>query len=167
MAGYVSLPILALAAVLQATLIPQMRILGGQPDLVLLCVIAWSVNGRLETGVTWALVGGIVSDLMSAAPLGTSALGLVLLVFAIDTIKRQLFGVNFLLVLLIVVVATALHAYLIMIVLAISGFRVTPVPSTLYVILPSVVYNLAFIVPVYVLIRWVQRRVRGDERLLA
>lgn len=167
MAGYISIPILALAAVLQATLIPQIRILGGEPDLALLCVIAWAVNGRLETSVTWALVGGITSDLMSAAPTGASAVGLVLLVFLIDYLKRQLFGVSFLVVLGLVVLGTAIHAYVFMVILALVGFRVTPVQSTLYVIAPSIVYNLVFIAPVYWFIRRLQRRVGGDERLLS
>ena len=51
MGTYWSIPLIALAVVLQATFIPQIRILGGEPDLVFLLVLSWSINGRLEQGV--------------------------------------------------------------------------------------------------------------------
>ena len=46
MSYIVGLPLLALAAVLQATLLPQVRLFGGTVDLVLLLTLNWTLVGE-------------------------------------------------------------------------------------------------------------------------
>ncbi|HRF94610.1 MAG TPA: rod shape-determining protein MreD, partial [Aggregatilineales bacterium] len=65
MGNFLSFPILIVAAILQATFMPQIRLLGGSPDLVFLVVLAWSINAELDSSVLWAFVGGISLDLLS------------------------------------------------------------------------------------------------------
>ena len=127
MGSYWSLPLIALAVVLQSSVIPQIRIFGGEPDLVLLLVLSWSVNGRLEQDVTWAFVGGIAQDLMSATPLGASVIGLVLLAFGIDQLKQQVYRIGFMLIIALVIAGTILQKVVLMIVAGFSGFTVAPI----------------------------------------
>lgn len=164
MGTYWSLPLVALAVILQATIIPQMRILGGQPDLIFLMTLSWSIHGRLEQSVTWAFVGGIAQDLMSAAPLGTSTLGLILMVFGVEMIKQQVYSVGFMLLGALVVGGTILIKVSQMLVLSVSGFNVPFIESFLYVIVPSIAYNLVFIAPVYWVMRRIQRRATAQQR---
>lgn len=164
MGTYWSLPLVALAVILQATVIPQIRILGGQPDLIFLMTLSWSIHGRLEQSVTWAFVGGIAQDLMSAAPLGTSTLGLILMVFGVDMIKQQVYSVGFMLLGALVIGGTILIKVSQMLVLSMSGFNVPFIESFLYVIIPSIAYNLVFIAPVYWVIRRIQRRATAQQR---
>ncbi len=158
MGSYWSLPLIVLAVVLQSSVIPQIRIFGGEPDLVLLLVLSWSVNGRLEQDVTWAFVGGIAQDLMSATPLGASVIGLVLLVFSIDQLKQQVYRIGFMLIIALVIVGTVLQKVMLMIIAGFSGFTVAPIQNLTYVILPTIAYNLIFIGPVYWIVRRIQRR---------
>jgi rod shape-determining protein MreD len=158
MGTYWGIPLIAIAVILQATVMPQIRILGGQPDLVFLLVLSWSINGRLEQSVTWALVGGIAQDLMSAAPTGASALGMILMVFGIEIIKQQVYRIGFLLIIGLVIAGTVLQKVVFMIVAALSGFTIYPLDSFAYVILPTIAYNLVFIGPVYWVVRRIQRR---------
>lgn len=164
MGTYWSLPLVALAVILQATVIPQIRILGGQPDLIFLMTLSWSIHGRLEQSVTWAFVGGIAQDLMSAAPLGTSTLGLILMVFGVDMIKQQVYSVGFMLLGALVIGGTILIKVSQMLVLSMSGFNVPFIESFLYVIIPSIAYNLVFIAPAYWVIRRIQRRATAQQR---
>ena len=48
MGSWVGVPLLILAAVLQVTIVPQLRIQGGEPDLVLLLVLAYARLERVE-----------------------------------------------------------------------------------------------------------------------
>ena len=122
MGTYWGIPLIFLAVVLQSTIFPSLRILGGQPDLAFLLVLAWSINGRLDQNVTWAFVGGIAQDLLSVAPTGASVLGMILLVFAIDRIKQQVYRIGFVLIVGLVIAGTVLQKVIFMI---ISGvFRV-------------------------------------------
>jgi rod shape-determining protein MreD len=164
MGTYWSLPLVALAVILQATVIPQIRILGGQPDLIFLMTLSWSIHGRLEQSVTWAFVGGIVQDLMSAAPLGTSTLGLILLVFGVELIKQQVYSIGFLLLGALVVGGTILIKVSQILVLSMTGFNAPLGENFLYVIVPSIAYNLVFMAPVYWVMRRIQRRATTRQR---
>ncbi len=164
MGTYWGLPLIALAVILQATVIPQIRILGGEPDLVFLLVLSWSVNGRLEQSVIWSFVGGITQDLLSAAPTGASAVGLILLVFAVDRLKQQVYHIGVVLIIGLVIAGTILQKTVYMIVLAFTGFTIYPLDNLTYVILPTIAYNLVFMPPIYWLIRRIQRRHRTQEQ---
>ena len=158
MGTYWSLPLIALAVILQSTMIPQIRVLGGEPDLVFLLVLSWSINGRLEQNVTWAFVGGIAQDLLSAAPTGASTVGMLLLVFGIDQLKQQVYKISFLVIVGLVIAGTILQKIVFMIIVALSGFTIYPLQNFTYVILPTVAYNLLFMAPIYWVVRRVQRR---------
>lgn len=160
---YLGIPILALAVVLQTTFIPQIRIFSGEPDLAFLIVLAWSVHSRLEQNVTWAFFGGIMQDLMSAAPLGTSIPGLLIVVFAMDYLKRQLYGVSLPLIILMVLIGTVIAELTFIVIITLSGFRVQLVETLTYVVLPTMGYNLLFFGPIYGFVRLIQRWFSRDE----
>lgn len=167
MGNYLSIPILALAAALQSSVIPQIRYLGGGPDLVFLCVLAWSINTRLEEGVAWAIVGGIIQDLLSATATGTSAVGLVLVVFAVNQITEQVHRVGLVLLVGLVVAGSFIQQITLMILLPITGFRIDPLRDFGYVILPTMIYNLVFALPVYGVMRRIQRRFTANRRFFS
>lgn len=158
MGTYWGIPLIVISVILQATLMPQIRILGGQPDLVFLLVLSWSIHGRLEQSVTWAFVGGIAQDLMSAAPTGASVLGMILLLFGIEAVKQQVYRIGFLLIVGLVIAGTVVQKTVFMVVASLTGFTIHPIENFTYVILPTIAYNLVFIGPVYWVVRRIQRR---------
>lgn len=164
MGSYLSLPVLALAAVLQASITPQFSLLGGRPDLVFLVVLAWSLNAPLEQGVVWAFVGGILQDLMSAAPTGISVIGMVLIVFALDAFRQQVYRVGVVTIMWAVLAGTLFQQILLMVLLLLTGFQVSLVGNLGYVVLPTVFYNFVLMFPVYFVTRRVQKRVEGRAR---
>ncbi|NWG15541.1 MAG: rod shape-determining protein MreD [Chloroflexi bacterium] len=167
MGSYLSLPALAVAAILQASLTPRFSILGGRPDLVFLLVLAWALNAPLEQGVVWAFVGGILLDLMSAAPLGTSVIGMVIIVFALDVFRQQVYRVGLLTIMWTVLAGTLFQQTTVMVLLLLAGFKVPILDNVGYVVLPSVFYNFVLIFPVYFFMRRLQKRVIGRERFFS
>ncbi|MFN8528121.1 MAG: rod shape-determining protein MreD [Anaerolineae bacterium] len=156
MGHWLGLPILAFAAILQSTFIPQIRVFGGQPDLVLLFVLSWAVSSSLEEAVTWAFIGGFAADLMSAAPTGTSILGLIFIVFLVERLKGQVVNINILVLVGLTLAAAFIQLITQMVILGVTGTAIRPVDQFFYIILPSVVYNVIFIAPVY----WFTRRIK-------
>lgn len=165
MGHWLGLPILALAALVQSTFIPQIRVFGGQPDLVLLLVLSWAVIGTTEEAVTWAFVGGITADLLSAAPTGSSVIGLIFVVFLIDRIKGQIVNINLLVLFGLTLVAALIQMITQMVVLGLTGFTIRPIEQFFYIMLPSLAYNVVFIIPVWGFIRWVKRAFSPGRRL--
>lgn len=164
MGSYLSIPILVLAAALQSGAVPQLRILGGAPDLVLLCVIAWAVNAKLEEGVVWAIVGGVLQDLLSSTPTGMSAVGMVLVVFMVNQFSQQVYGVGVAVIAIFVLAGTAIFHLVTLVLLVVTGGRVDPLVDLSYVVLPTLVYNFVFIWPIYWFLRRIQRRYALDRR---
>lgn len=167
MGGYLSVPILALAVVLQTTLVPQLRFWDGGPDLIFLLVLAWSVHASLEESVVWALVGGIMQDLMSVAPIGLSSMGLVLVVFAVNTLARQVHRVGLLILTGLVLAGSLFQQMSVWLLFAMWGFNVDLLDDFSFVIIPTIIYNLALVWPMYGLVRVLQRRVSDARRVIS
>lgn len=162
MGNFLSLPVLMIAAALQASFVPQIRLLGGGPELVFLLVLAWAINTDLEEGVVWAFVGGILQDLLSAAPTGTSTFSMLLVVFAISGLGQQVYRIGIFLLMGLVLFGTLLQQITTMLILAINGFPIDWVTNLAFVTAPTIIYNLVFIWPIYWFVRRIQRRlVRG------
>ncbi len=153
----VSLILVLLAAVMQSTFNPQIRVLGGEPDLVFLLVLLWIIRAPLEEGIALAFVGGIALDLLSALPLGVTTACFLIVIFGVDYMRRQLFGVGILTVVLFAALGTVLIKVVAWVALVFVGLA-TPVVSTIsYVIFPSMIYNVALLAPAYFVVRLIQR----------
>ena len=87
---YLAIPLVALLAIAQATLLPAFSILGVTPGLWLVVVFAWSLLRGMREGLILAFIGGIIVDLISAAPLGVTTLSLMLSVALVTFIQRHL-----------------------------------------------------------------------------
>lgn len=167
MGNFLSIPVLAIAAALQATLIPQIRILGGGPDLVFLLVVAWALRARLEDGLVWAFVGGIMLDLLSYNPTGTSVFGLLMVVFILNGLAQQVYRVGFLLLVGVLLGGTLLQQVMVLLVLTLVGFSFDWLLALNYIIAPTIFYNLIVFWPIYWFVRRIQRRLDVQSGMLA
>jgi rod shape-determining protein MreD len=165
MGHVLALPILALAAVMQATFVPQIRLFGGQPDLIMLLVLAWVITSPLEQAVTWAFVGGFAVDLLSAAPVGASIIGLITLVFIVEQLKGQLVNLNIVVLFGLVLLGTLIQYVTLSLMLVLSGFSIRPIEQFFYIVLPSLLYNVVFSVPIVAFVRRFKRGLSPRRRL--
>lgn len=180
MGRYLSIAILGLAAALSASFVPQFiafveALLSsvtpiqinsrGQPSLVMLLVICWSVRSSLGDGFLWALVGGIMLDLLSILPIGTTSAALVLIVFVVNGVARQLLRMRILFLLAMTIFATVFIAAFTVIALFLLG-NTYDIPSLiLLVLLPTMIYNLIAVLPMYAIVRFLQRRLEGGLQI--
>ncbi len=154
MGSWVGFPLLILAAALQVTFMPQLRVLGGEPDLVMLLVLAYARHATLEQGVTWAFIGGITTDLLSSTPTGTHVLSLLVLVFIVDRLRAQLASLGVISTVLLVMIGTFLQYGFAFLANALTGYGLPPLEVLTYNVLPSLAYNLVLIWP----LGWFVRR---------
>jgi rod shape-determining protein MreD len=63
----------AVAALIQATVLPFAAAGGGGLDLVLVIAVVWTMALGLEGGLVWAFLGGLVIDVLLMRPLGLTA----------------------------------------------------------------------------------------------
>ena len=156
-----------LIAILQTAFVPHIRLLGGGPDLIFLVILAWSINSRLEDSIIWAFIGGIIIDLLSAAPTGTSTPGLIITLFFVTGLGRQVYQIGFMLLGGLVLGGTMATQFTQYIILSFAGFQINWMEITRYVILPTLVYNLVLALPIYWIIKRIQLRIIDSGKSFA
>ncbi len=159
MGYYLALPILIVLASLQSSVIPHFRTFSGQPDLVLLLILVWAIHAPLEEALFWAFAGGLMQDLLSITPLGTSVITPVVIIFAIHALRGQVYRTNLLFAIGFVMAGLLLKQGVIFIVLHLIGNGYDVLDIARYVALPEVFLTLLLLLPVYFIVRLIQRRI--------
>ncbi|UCD98622.1 MAG: hypothetical protein JSV42_16985 [Chloroflexota bacterium] len=152
MAILLALPILGLMVVVQSAVFSQIHLLNGTVDLVLLFVVAWSVQERVTTAWHWGLIAGLLASLGTAITPLAIIPGYVL-VTGVAIYMRRIFWQRPLLAMITATLfATLITHAVTLAALLING---TPIPllEAFYMItLPSALLNLLLAVPIYALL---------------
>jgi rod shape-determining protein MreD len=156
------LPLLFLSVLLQAGVLTHLRLLGGQPDLVLLIVVSWSLLGRNPEGIVWAFAGGLLLDLFSGAPLGVSSVGLVLAAYVAGVGKGQVGLNNVVLPPVMILLGTAIyHSVTLALLVALGMYPPLWMDSLTYVTLPSGILNFVLVWPIFRSLGFLYARLRS------
>lgn len=150
----IGLPVLALSAVLEATVLSRWRLGSGTLDLVLLLTLSWTLIGEWQGGAIWGLMGGLFLDVLSGGPLGANALGLVLVAYLASLSEGRFWRSHVLLPLAAVLVGTVLYHLAYLVALSVTDRNMPWLLSLVQVALPSTLMNTALMLPVYHLLRW-------------
>lgn len=143
-----------LLAVFQVSAMPYVRVLGVTPDLVLILAVCWTMVRGQGEGMVVIPLAGLLRDLVTSDPLGTSVLALapvVLLAWARDI---QVLETEFIPTLGVVVLGSIIYGLISMTVLAATGWSIPWWTGVLHVVLPSAVVNALFAITVYLPVRW-------------
>lgn len=152
------------AALFQATFLD--RLFGAvRPDLVLLVVLAWSINRGLTEGSIGGILGGLALDTLSAAPFGlhTGLLGAIGSLTALG--EENLFRGNVLLFAVTAALATLVLHGGALLVLQASGQQAPGLPRFIQFVVPAALLNGALMPLAYTLVRRGVRALAGWRRL--
>lgn len=178
MGYFLALPILALAAILQVGLLPRLlvspidfgtipllnvplsvEIYDGQLSLVLILVLAWAVHAEIEEAVFWAFIGGIFQDVLNPIiPTGVSVISLLIMVFAIKALEQNFYRFSIVLLISFVLIGTVAQHVSVFMALILQGYTLSIFDVFLSFTLPSLGMNLLASVPLYLLLRLIQKR---------
>ena len=147
MAYIVGIPLLALLAVIQSTLLSSLRLLDGAPDLILLAVVAWALTGHARQAMAGAFFGGLMIDLLSGLPLGATAIIMVSVVYLVSLTAGRFWEANLLMPLTTILWSSLLYHGLSLAVLLALGRTLDPGYALGRVILPSTFLNLILALP--------------------
>ena len=151
----VGVPLLALAAVVQSTILSRYHFYGGTLDLVLVMVLGWTLTGDALGGLGWGFVGGLCLDLLSGGPLGAMPLSLTVLAYVTGLTEGRFWGSHLLLPLGIALLGTLGFHLMSLGLLALSGHVVDWGVSLTRIVLPSALINTLLMWPVFSGLRWV------------
>ncbi|MGD2163819.1 MAG: rod shape-determining protein MreD [Anaerolineales bacterium] len=163
MAYLIGVPLLALLAILQSTMFADFGFYDGRPDLVLLAVTGWALTGEGEQAMLWGFIGGLFLDMLSALPLGTSSIALILVAYLVSLYSRRIWEVNLLMPLGVTLIASILFHSIMLLALLLFGRQIQLDYAFIRVILPSTFINLLLTLPISQGLAGLQRRIYPPE----
>jgi rod shape-determining protein MreD len=143
----VGIPLLALLAILQSSIFNQIKLIDGRPDIVLLAIVAWGINGRSKEAMAGGLIGGLFLDLLSGLPFGSFAIPLIIVAFLTSLTEGKFWRANLLLPLGSILIASLIYHFLCLAALILSGHSIDLYAAIMRVILPSTFLNLLLALP--------------------
>jgi rod shape-determining protein MreD len=150
---------LAGVALVQSSLGQRISVAGIHPDLVLVCVMGWSFWRRSADSLTWAIVGGIWLDVLSAGPFGAMTVPLILVSLLVTRLGfGRVLGGYLVLPLLLAFPLSILYYLLYVAVLNLTGTPVPWVPTLAYVGLPASLLNAGVSFLILPLLHWLHQR---------
>ena len=153
-----------IAALIEATVLPELPIAGATADLVLVSAVCATIVLGIEDGLTAAFLGGLLIDLLIPdRPLGASTLTL-LLVLSLAMIVARIGGPNrrWLAVAMTVVLTPLLHGALAVVLVVTEG---VPLAFSLTSVLVAAFINGVLAVAVATLFSALERRFGTPERV--
>jgi rod shape-determining protein MreD len=155
---WVAFPVVALLAVLQTSLVPRITLGAARPQLVMTWIVCWAVvRGRGEA-MSWAIFGGLLLDLLSQMPPGAHLLAMTAVTFLADLGHKVMTGSTALFALAAVFAASLAYGMILVGVLALTGHSVQVADTVILNLLPGAVFNLAVLVPVFLVQRALDQR---------
>jgi rod shape-determining protein MreD len=144
---YVAIPLMALLAILQTSLLPYFPILGIVPQLLFLVAVGWGLLHGVNEGLLWAFVAGLFFDLFSAGPLGITAIAYMTAVPPAIWISTLLPESRYLVPMLQTGLATFVAMFATFFLLRLFGFPLGW--EYMELVPPTAVLHAALVLPIY------------------
>ncbi|MBI4926201.1 MAG: hypothetical protein HY835_00440 [Anaerolineae bacterium] len=146
------IPMMLLVVMLQTVVVRSLPLLQGSADLVMVVIIAWSLQERVEVNYTWAIIGGLLVGLVSSVPWYVPVTAYLLVNGIANFLRRQAWQTPILAMILTTLVGSIISLGLQWAVLQVQGIPLPWLESFNLVLLPTTFLNLLLSLPVYALI---------------
>lgn len=144
-----AVPILGGLLVLQSAIVSRVNLLRGTADLVLLALLAWSLQKRARSAWFWGIIGGILVSYVSALPLGAIMAAYLLAVALGVALRQRVWELPILAMLIATFLGTLLVQLVQIVGLRMAGSPLPILEAVNLVALPSVLLNLILAIPFY------------------
>lgn len=153
MRNMIAFPLLGLAVILQSSIVSQIKLISGYADLLLILLAAWALQGRVKSAWHWAVTASFMLGFVSNMPWPVLAAGYLGVVFVAQILQRRVWQAPLLAMFGVVFIGTLFMHLLSFAVLRISGTPFSFPDVVGLVILPSLLLNMLFSIPIYTFMR--------------
>ncbi|HEX7976346.1 MAG TPA: rod shape-determining protein MreD [Anaerolineales bacterium] len=152
MAVLISIPIFTLLLIFQTAVVSRIELLHGTADLVLLAVIAWALQKRVQTAWHWGIIAGLLVSLLSGLPMGVPLVGYLVVVGIALILRQRLWQVPILAMFVTTFLGTLLSQAINLVALRLFGTSLPWLEAINQITLPSVLLNLLLAIPFFALL---------------
>jgi rod shape-determining protein MreD len=151
MATLIAIPVLGVLAILQSSIVSRLPLLHGISDLIMLAIIAWTLQKKTQTAWQWCIIGGLIANITSAVPLGVPLVGYSIITGIALLLRRRVWQVPILAMFLVTLLGTLITQGITLFALRLAGSPIPVLESFNIIILPSMLLNMLLSIPVYAL----------------
>jgi rod shape-determining protein MreD len=152
MANIIAIPIMLLLVMLQTSVVTRLPLLNGTADLVLLVLVAWSLQEKVTNAWLWSLLGGLLVSLVSATPYFAPLFGYLLVTGLGRLLQKRIWQTPILAMFVLTFIGTFVYQGILFLALVVNNVALDWRESLNLVVLPSVLLNMALALPVHSII---------------
>ncbi len=146
-----AVPILILLLIIQTAVLNQIPLLQGSADLILLALVAWSLQKNVRSAWIWAIIAGLMVSFVSALPLGVYLIGYLITVAIGFLIRQRVWSLPLLTMYLATFLSTLVLQGISIIALRLADTSLDLGLALNLIILPGLLLNMIFALPFYTL----------------
>lgn len=145
----IGIPIFIIAGIIQVSILGRISLLGGTADILMLSMIAWSINDRTKYSWILMLLSGLIMSYLSAMPMNGYLWMYCLIWLIIRFIKSKIWEMPMILMLFITIVGSLIISGGTIALLFIQSASINLSDALSQIVVPSLVMNLLLSIPVY------------------
>jgi rod shape-determining protein MreD len=155
----------AAAALLQSVMGPNLPLLRGRPDFVLVVILAWSMLRGSGEGAFVGFLGGVLLDSVTYTPFGMNSALMGLIGYCTGLPQVNVYRGNLPYFLGTAAIATLAYHTLYFLLLQALGLGLPPIIETYATAFPAALLNALLLAPTFVLCRRLLRALAGWTQL--
>jgi hypothetical protein len=142
-------PIIIISMMLQLVVMNKLPLLYGYADIVLLVLIIYAMHPRTENAWFWMILAGFVYGYISKLPFIIPLIVFGIIILSANFIKKRIWQMPILAYLFLVIGGTFFYQIMSLISLKFFGSALPIMESINLIVIPSVLLNLIFSIPIY------------------
>jgi hypothetical protein len=158
-----ALPILGGLAVFQYAILSRIPLIMGTADVLLLAVIAWSLQERVETAWQWSVIGGFLASLGSGLTFGVLIGSYLVITGVALVVRRRVWKRPILAMFWMTIVGTLIVHLSSLVVRLLSGVTIPIVDAFNLITLPSLLLNVMLAIPIYLFMTDLAKLIYREE----
>ncbi len=163
MSVILSIPVLSIIIILQSAVISRLPLVSGTADLMLVLLVAITLQKSVNTAWQWSIVGGLLTDFFSGLPFGLFTVSYLITTSIAHVLRERIWRFSFLMHLLVVlsgIIITHTFSYL---VLFLQGNSLQFTSVLQAVTMPSIILSFMLSLPVYIIVQDVVEQLKPTE----
>ena len=145
----VGIPLFLVAGLVQVSFLGRITLLNGTSDILMLFMIAWSINDRTKYSWIFAILCGLIMSYISAMPMNGYLWMYLFIWEIIRFIKTKVWEMPLIIMLFMTIIGTIIVAVGTLGLLFLQNASVNYSDAFKLIITPNLVLNLLFSIPIY------------------
>jgi hypothetical protein len=153
MRNLIAVPVIIMAVILQSAVISRITLLSGFADLTLVMLAAWALQEEVDSSWHWAVATGMLVGFVSGILWIVPVISYVVVVALANILQRRVWQAPLLAMFSVTFLGTIFSSLLSLVVLRFSGVPLVIGDTLGLLVLPGVLLNMLFAIPVFAVMR--------------